>query len=48
MIKQLKIDIKEFQKSSIEKYSFLNPFNYAFKKLFEFIKRKNKNRVKFN
>ena len=26
---QLKIDIKEFQKSAREKYSFLNPFNQA-------------------
>ena len=25
--KQLKINVKEFQKSAREKYSFLNPFN---------------------
>lgn len=44
---QLKVDIKEFQKSAREKYSFLNPFNQAkpLKNYLNLYKEKTKNRV---
>ena len=47
---QLKIDIKEFQKSAREKYSFLNPFNQTkpLKNYLNLYKEKTKKQGKFN